>query len=148
MNDFDPSFLPPVPSEAGEKTITACNGQTFDVALCVSLGGEEFLALYEIAEENLQRFGPDGIGRIQPDPKSPAVKVTRALAYSIAEVMSAETKPSSAGDAWAPRSFSWWAILYQRDKAAYQQVRDLLLELKAKAEGTSEDDEDAPLKNA
>jgi hypothetical protein len=151
MNDFDPSFLPPVPSEAGEKTITACNGQTFDVALCVTLGGEEGLALYEIAEEHLSRFGPEGLEKIQPDVRHPAVKVTSAMAYSIAEVMLAEVKPSSAGENWTPRSFSWWAILWNRDKDAWAQVRALLSELKAKASATPEgegDGEDDPLKNA
>lgn len=140
--EFDPSFLPPVPSVREERVFTAKNGQAFTLALEISSGGETALLLAEEAQTILEAFGPESENAIQANGSAP-VKVGRTLAFLAARILLSEVAPSQPKSGWRKREFPWWATLAQRDAATWNAVQAFHEELSEKALGESGD----PLKN-
>lgn len=133
--DFDPSFLPPVPSVREERVFTAKGGQAFTVAFEVSSGQETNLFLSDRESELLAAYGPESGFRFG----SPPVKVSRSLCGGIAAILMAEVAPEGADAAWTPRLFPWWATLAQRDAETYNKVLAFRAEVENFAYGLNRD---------
>ena len=83
MPKFSPNTLPAVPVRTEQKTFTALSGETFDIRVAISDGGEQAYAIWDLAEELWEKWqhgGPSSAG-------SAPVKVSKTLCTLIARIL-------------------------------------------------------------
>lgn len=124
MPKFNPSALPPVPVRRETKTFTACDGNTFDICVALSDGGEQAFAVWDLRDELWEKWQHGG----PSTPGSAPVKISKTLCMLIARILAIQAPATgeTEADLW---QFPTWATLAQRDPKVFTEINTWVTEL-------------------